>query len=343
MSSDQPPVDRYLRQSLFIGAAAQERLGRATAVVVGCGALGSMSAMLLARAGVGRLRLVDRDYVDRINLHRQILYTEQDARHALPKAVAAAAHLAECNSEIALEPHVADFTPGTAAALCAGADVIVDGLDNFEGRFLLNDVAVKLGVPWVYGGAVAAYGLTMTILPGVGPCLRCIYEEAPPPGTSPTCDTIGILAPIATTVASLQAAEALKIAGGLTARVSRHLLSLDLWQGGVQEVAVARTPGCPCCDARRFDYLEGARASHADALCGRNAVQLAPAAGGAIDLAALAARLGAAGAAVTQNAYLVRARLDGHELTVFADGRAIVAGTPDPAVARGVYAKYVGA
>jgi adenylyltransferase/sulfurtransferase len=337
-----PPADRYLRQVLFLGAEVQARLRGATALVVGCGALGCMSATLLARAGVGRLRLVDRDYVDRLNLHRQILYTEEDARRALPKAVAAAAHLAAANGEVAFEPHVADFTAGAAEALAAGVDCIVDGLDNFEGRFLLNDVAVKRGIPWVYGGAVAAYGLTMTILPGAGPCLRCVYEEAPPPGSSPTCDTVGVIAPVATAIASLQAAEALKILGGVPERVSRRLLSLDLWQGGLQEVRVSRAPACPCCGARRFDYLEGARAPHADSLCGRNAVQLAPAAAGPVDLGALAARLAPCGA-VTRNDYLVRVRLDGCELTVFADGRAIVAGTDEPAVARGLYAKYVGA
>jgi adenylyltransferase/sulfurtransferase len=339
---DAPPPDRYIRQALFLGPAAQERLGRAAALVVGCGALGSMAATLLARAGVGRLRIVDRDFVDRVNLHRQVLFTEEDARCALPKAVAAARHLAQVNSDIVLEPVVADFTPGTALGLCQGMDVIVDGLDNFEGRFLLNDVAVKLGVPWVYGGAVAAYGLTMTILPGAGPCLRCVYEEAPPPGASPTCDTVGIIAPIATAIASLETAEALKILAGERARVAPTLLSLDLWHRAVQEVRVARAPACPCCGARRFDYLEGARAGQADALCGRHAVQLAPAAGAVVDLTGLAARLRAAGE-VLVNEYLVRATIEGYELTVFADGRAIVAGTSDPTAARSLYARFVGA
>ena len=337
------PENRYARQELVIGREAQERLAGATAVVVGCGGLGCMASTLLARAGVGRLRIIDRDYVDRTNLHRQVLFTEEDADRATPKAIAAAAHLAAVNRAIAIEPRVEDFTPGSALALCAGADVIVDGLDNFEGRFLLNDVAVKLGTPWVYGAAVAGYGLTMTILPGDGPCLRCIYEEEPPPGSSPTCDTVGILAPVATAIASLQAAEAIKLLGGRTAEVSRRLVSLDLWHGGVQEVAVRRPAGgCPCCGAGRFEYLEGARGAQATAMCGRNAVQLAERHPTPVDLDEIARRLANVGT-VTRNAYLVRARIGEHEITVFRDGRTVVVGTQDPAVARGLAAKYVGA
>jgi molybdopterin/thiamine biosynthesis adenylyltransferase len=332
---------RYSRQELFLGAAAQARLAQATAVVVGCGALGCTAATLLARAGVGRLRLVDRDYVDATNLQRQILYDEDDVARALPKAPAAAAHLRAANSEITIEACVEDFAPGNARRLVAGADVVVDGLDNFEGRFLLNDVAVAEGIPWVYGAAVGSYGLVMPVLPGAGPCLRCLQEREPPPGTSPTCDTAGIVAPIATVVASLEAADALKILAGRRDLVVRQLTAVDLWPGTVQQIAVQQAPGCPCCGARRFEYLAGERVPPPTTLCGRNAVQLAAPAPGEADLGALAARLGALGP-VTRNDYLVRVVVEGYELTLFRDGRALVVGTHDPAVARSVYAKYVG-
>jgi len=332
---------RYARQELFLGAEAQGRLQAATAVVVGCGALGCAAATILARAGVGRLRIIDRDYVDLVNLHRQILFEEDDARAATPKAVAAAARLQRANSTIIIEPCVEDFTAGSALRLCAGADVIVDGLDNFEGRFLLNDLAVKLGVPWIYGAAVGSYGLAMAVLPGVGPCLRCLQEEEPPPGTAPTCDTAGILASAALLVASLEAAEAMKILAGRRDLVPPQLVAVDLWPGTVQAIMVRRNQACPCCGARRFEYLEGERGRAATSLCGRNAVQIAAPTGGTCDLAAVAAQLQAAGR-VTRNEYLVRAQVEGYELTVFRDGRAIVTGTTDPVVARDLYARYVG-
>jgi adenylyltransferase/sulfurtransferase len=333
---------RYARQELFIGAEAQARLQQGTAVVVGCGALGCTVATILARAGVGRLRLIDRDYVDLLNLHRQILFDEEDARAVLPKAVAAAAHLARANSTIAIEDCFEDFTAGSAQRLCAGADVIVDALDNFEGRFLLNDLAVKLGVPWIYGAAVGSYGLSMAVLPGEGPCLRCLQEEEPPAGTAPTCDTAGIVAPAPIIVASLEAAEAIKILGGRRDLVTRQLIAVDLWPGTVQAIAVTRNAACPCCGARRFDYLEGERRRPATSLCGRNAVQLAAPATGAVDLDAVAAQLQSAGP-VIRNEYLVRAEVEGFQITVFRDGRAMIVGTHDPAIARGLYARFVGA
>jgi molybdopterin-synthase adenylyltransferase len=332
---------RYARQELFLGTEAQGRLQAATAVVVGCGALGCAAATILARAGVGRLRLVDRDYVDLVNLHRQILFDEEDARVATPKAVAAATRLARANSTIAIEACVEDFTADSAPRLCAGADVIVDGLDNFEGRFLLNDLAVKLGVPWIYGAAVGSYGLAMAVLPGEGPCLRCLQEE-PPPGTTPTCDTVGIVASAPMMVASLEATEALKLLGGRRDLVRQQLVAIDLWPGTVQAIAIKRNASCPCCGARRFDYLDGERRRASTSRCGRNAVQLAAPATGAVDLAALAERLEGVGA-VTRNEHLVRALLEEYELTIFRDGRAIVVGTPDLTEAREVYERYVGA
>jgi len=334
-------LGRYARQELFFGAEVQARVQAATAVVVGCGALGCTVATILARAGVGRLRLIDRDYVDIVNLHRQILFEEADAKAVLPKAIAAKQHLERANSTITIDAHFEDFDAGSAEYLCADADVIVDGLDNFEGRFLLNDLAVKQGIPWVYGAAVGSYGLCMAILPGAGPCLRCLQEEEPPPGTAPTCDTAGIIASAPIAVARLEAAEALKILGGRRDLVRPQLVALDLWPGTVQAIAVGRNEACPCCGARRFEYLEGERRRSTTTLCGRNAVQLAAPATGPVDLAAVAAQLEGAGE-VLRNEYLVRVKVEGYELTVFRDGRALVVGTHDAAVARGLYARYVG-
>ncbi len=336
---------RYARQIRFagLGEAGQRRLEKACVVVVGLGALGSVSATFLARAGVGRLRLVDRDVVDLSNLHRQILYTEADAAGSLPKAVAAAAHLGQANSEVQIAAAVEDLTTGNIDRLLAGADAVVDGTDNFETRFLINEWCVREGVSWVYGAAVGAYGITFPVVPGQTPCLTCVFEEAPPPELSPTCETAGVVGPITGAVASLQAGEVLKILAGGEAEISRALTILDMWNGRVQQVELSRRPGaaCPVCGAGRFPHLEAEAGSGAIRLCGRNAVQVSPQLGRAVDLAALASRLQAAGE-VTRNRYLVRVQVEGCDLTVFADGRSLVAGTEDPAVARSLVARYVG-
>ena len=334
---------RYSRQVRFegIGSSGQERIGRGTAVVVGLGALGSVSATYLARAGTGRLRLVDRDLVEWTNLQRQLLYTEADARGDLPKAVAAATRLGAVNSEITIEMEVTDLTAGTADRLLAGADVLVDGTDNFETRYLLNEWSVREGVPWIYGAAVGSYGLTLTIRPGDGPCLACAFESAPPPEFTPTCETAGVVGPIAGVIAAMQAAEALKILAGRPEVSSRKLTAIDLWRGTSQQVEVERDPNCAVCRRRVFRYLEGRAGASATRLCGRNTVQVQPRNGHGIDLDALARRL-AAEESVTRNAYLVRARVEGYELAVFADGRVLVSGTDDPAVARSLVSRYVG-
>lgn len=338
-------LDRYVRQMRFapLGEAGQRRLGAASALVCGCGALGSTLANLLVRAGVGRVRIVDRDFVDLTNLQRQALFDEQDVAAGLPKAIAAAEKLRRINSQVEIEPVVADVGAANVESLCEGVGVIVDGTDNFETRFLLNDVAVKHGIPWVYGGCLGAEGQTLTILPGETPCLRCVMEDCPPPGTMPTCDMAGILGPLVGVVASIEALEAIKILSGNRQAVSRDWLLVDLWGNRLRQVRAAalREQGdCPTCKRGEFPWLAGKEGSRSAVLCGRNAVQLTfP--GTAVSLEELARKLEPVGR-VTRNQFLVRLKVDSYELTVFPDGRAIVGGTNDIATARTLYAKYVG-
>ncbi len=336
-----PVPGRYSRQTRFapFGPEAQRVLARATAVIVGCGALGTVQAALLARAGVGTLRLVDRDYVEESNLQRQLLYSEADAAEALPKAEAARRHLLEANSAIRVEAHVADLNPEDAPDLLAGAGAILDGTDNFETRMLINDYAVRENVPWIYGAAVGSYGIAMPVLPNDSACLRCIYPE-PPAGAQPTCETAGVLGSVTSLIGSLQAMEALKILGGRAAAVRRTIFRADLWNGPIRETAMpARDPDCPACGKRQFVYLEGRRRAPVS-LCGRNAVQIHERSR-PLDLTALAARLGELGS-VRVNEFALRFDDGDYEVTVFADGRAIVKGTTDIGVARGVYSRYVG-
>lgn len=342
---DESP-SRYARQIRFagLGPVGQSRLASGTAVMVGLGALGSVSSDLLARAGVGVLRLIDRDLVDESNLHRQLLYTEEDARQGLPKAVAASRRLAAANSGVELQVRVEDLVPGNIDGLLAGADVILDGTDNFETRYLINEWSVREGIPWIYGAAVAAYGLVMSVLPGDTACLSCVFESAPPPELSPTCESAGVIGPITSLVASLQTAEAMKILAGRSARVSRVLTAVDVWDGRLQQIAVKRrqNAGCPTCGQHRFPHLASEAGEGAARLCGRNAVQIRPRESRTVDLPALARRLRPAGP-VTQNEYLVRVHLEGLDLTVFADGRSLVGGTEDTSMARSLVSRYVGA
>lgn len=346
-SPGQDPVDpRYSRQVLFaeIGEEGQRRLLRGSALVVGCGALGCAVAELLVRAGVGRVRIVDRDLVEATNLQRQILFDEADARALLPKAEAAAAKLRAVNSGVAIEGIVEDLTPDSMERLAAGMDVIVDGTDNFETRFLLNDYAVRESVPWIYGAAVGSYGVTMTVLPGEGPCLTCVFESAPPPGSAPTCDTAGILASAAVTIASLEAAEAIKLLAGRRDASATGITIVDVWEARFDRLQATRRtdPPCATCVERSFPHLAGRGMSQTTTLCGRNSVQVSPPAGSRIDLEALAARLSAVGS-IERNRFLLRAKVEGVELTVFGDGRAIVSGTQESDRARALYARYVGA
>ena len=338
---------RYSRQILFegIGEEGQARLALSKAVIIGCGALGAVQAETLARAGVGKLVLVDRDFVEESNLQRQIMFDESDALNRLPKAVAAASRIARVNSDIQVEPLVTDVNFENIEEIIAGASLVMDGTDNFETRFLINDACVNSKTPWVYGAAVGSYGLTMTIVPGSSPCLRCVLEAMPEPGSGPTCDTAGVIMPIVTTIASIQAAEALKLLTGQTDKLHRSLISIDLWnfQFNTLDLSIfdARAE-CPACSRGEFEFLRGAGRQVTTTLCGRNAVQIARSGRAAIDFAVLAERLKSAGE-VAFNDFLLRFRVEGYDITVFRDARSIIRGTADPAVARGLYARYIGA
>jgi len=336
-----PTESRYSRQIRFapLGEEGQARIRAARAAIVGCGALGTVQAEAMARAGVGRLRLIDRDFVEWSNLQRQFLFDETDAAEALPKAVAAARRLAKVNSEVVIEPMVADLTPATAPDLFEDIDLILDGTDNFETRFLINDAAVSAGIPWVYGAAVGSYGIKLAIVPGRTACLRCVYPE-PPQGAQPTCETEGVLAPVTATIAALQVADALKMLALGTDAVVARLTTMDVWTGAIRQLAPPpRDSACPCCARREFVYLNGSRRAPIS-LCGRNAVQIhertRP-----VDLPELARRLSAV-APVRSNEFALRVAIDPYELTVFPDGRAIIKGTQDVGVARSLYARYIG-
>lgn len=338
-------LERYSRQMRYppIGEDGQRRLLASRALIVGCGALGSVIANTLARAGVGKLRIVDRDFLELNNLQRQVLFDENDVAAELPKAVAAAEKLRHINSQVEVEPIVADVEPGNVLSLCQDCEVLLDGTDNFETRFLLNDAAAKLRLPWVYGGCIGAEGQTLTVLPGEPPCFRCLMTEPPPPGTSPTCDTAGILGPIVNVIASIQACEAIKILVGQRETVSRMLTVIDLWDNRVRQLSLDRlreAGGCPTCRGEAFPWLAGQRGSQSAVLCGRNSVQLSHE-GEQISLEAMAEKLAGVGR-VTRNNYLVRCAVGEHVITLFADARAIISGTDDPAEARSIYAKFVG-
>jgi molybdopterin/thiamine biosynthesis adenylyltransferase len=336
--------EKYSRQILFagIGEEGQKRLMSASAVIVGCGAIGAATASLLVRAGIGRVRIVDRDFVEPSNLQRQTLFDEGDAREALPKAVAAERKLRAVNAGVAVEGIVADLAPKNVEELLLGFDLILDGTDNFETRFLLNDVAVKNRRPWIYAAAVGSYGLTMTIRPGLTPCLACLLEsDSPGQGLEETCDTIGVLGPIVNLIASLEVAEAMKLLTGREEALHGRLISYDVWSGRFQSVRVARNPECRACARREFVYLQGAAQPHIT-MCGRDSVQIHER-NRVLDLGALRARLAPSVADVCHNEFLLRFRVPPYEMTVFADGRAILKGTKDPAVARTLYARYIGA
>jgi molybdopterin/thiamine biosynthesis adenylyltransferase len=346
-----PPYDpdRYSRQTRFapLGPEGQARLAAGRVAIVGCGALGSVVALALVRAGVGRVRLVDRDVPELSNLPRQVLFDEADVAAGLPKAVAAARHLGRINSACAIEPVVADLTAATATRLLGDVDVVVDGSDNFEARFLVNEYCCREGIPWVHGGAIGAEGRVLTIVPGRTACLRCLVPEPPAPGMLPTCDTAGIIGPAALVVGAVEAAEALKLLVGapeMDRAIGNRLLVCDLWDGTWRTVDLAplALTGCPTCRAGDTPWLDGRLGGPATALCGRDAVQV-PAAGAGVDLARVAERLAAVGR-VKANPWIVRAEVEaGIELAVFADGRAIVSGTREEAKARAIVSRYLGA
>ena len=360
-------ASRYHRQILLpqIGTEGQRRISESAAAVVGIGALGSVSANLLARAGVGRLLLIDRDFLEIQNLQRQVLFDEDDLRANLPKAVAAQRKLQKVNSEIKIEAEPTDLNADTLDGLLEGMDLVVDGTDNFETRFLINDYSLREKTPWIYGAAVGMEGSSYVVLPGEGPCLRCLFEEAPQSGEFQTCDTAGILAPMAHVIASFQAAEALKILAGKREDVDRRLWKIDIWKKEFKSVNVghlshplrayspspsARRAGggpkgkggrCSGCSRANYPYLSRDLGSRTVTLCGRNAVQIYRGERARIDFQNLARKLSGVGA-VKYNDYLLKASIAPYEITVFQNGRAIIQGTEDAAQAKSVYAKYIG-
>lgn len=337
--------ERYSRQILFpeIGSTGQQKLLDGRVLIVGCGALGASHAEMLSRAGVGRLRIVDRDFVEFTNLQRQSLFKESDAAERVPKAIAAKARIGEINSDVEIESVVADVNQSNVEQLIRDADVILDGTDNFQVRYLLNDAAVKHGKTWVYGAAVSSYGTTMTVRPGVSPCLRCIFEEVPDAASSPTCDTAGVIMPIIATVSAVQVAETIKLLVGDTNALHGSLMQFDVWNNDWRKIKLGEpNPDCPACGLRRFDFLDAESQEFAAALCGRNAVQIAPASPVDLDLATFRSKI-AHLSDVKQNEYLVRFTIGNNEITVFRDARAIIKGTDDISIARTLYARYVGA
>jgi adenylyltransferase/sulfurtransferase len=336
--------ERYSRQILFgeIGKSGQEKLLNSRVLIVGGGALGCSHAETLTRAGIGRLRIVDRDFVEFSNLQRQTLFSENDARERLPKAIAAKNRLGKINSEIEVEAIVEDVNFSNVESLLKDCDLILDGTDNFQTRYLVNDACVKLNKTWIYGAAVSSYGTTMTIIPNETPCLRCIFEEMPGAGSSPTCDTAGVIQPIISTISAVQTTEALKILTENFDKLHQSLMQFDVWQNDWRKIKLGKpSADCQTCGQRNFEFLESGTQEFSAVLCGRDAVQISPPSKAQIDLENLAENLKNLGE-VKQNEYLVRFISGEFELTVFQDARAIIRGTDDVSVARSLYAKFVG-
>jgi molybdopterin-synthase adenylyltransferase len=333
--------ERYSRQVRFagIGEAGQQKLAAARVAVVGCGATGSVLASLLARAGVGTIRIIDRDYVEPSNLQRQVLFDEGDARESLPKAIAAARKIAAFNSRIVVQPQVADLTPANVDELLAGVELILDGTDNFETRYLMNDYAVKNSLPWIYTAAVGSYGVTLNVIPGENACLACVFPH-PPKGVVETCETAGVLNSAVNAVASMAAGEAFKVLVGAREKIRRTLLSWDLWRNERAEMDASKPRlDCRTCGQRQFIHLEGQERPHIT-LCGRNSVQIHERER-RVDLAQIGEQLKPLGT-VRHNSFVLKFWQEPYEMTLFPDGRAIIKGTTDTAVARSLYARYLG-
>ena len=336
-------LERYIRQIVFpeMGEAGQRALLNASVTLIVCGALGSALANLTVRAGVGRLVIADRDFVELNNLQRQNLYDETHVARNLPKAIAAAERLRAINSEVEIVPQVVDVNPGNVESLVSGADLVLDGNDNFEVRYLINDICVKLGIPWVYEAVIGSSGMTATIIPGETGCLRCLFPDMPPPGSVPTCETAGILGPVVQIIASIAATEGIKLLTG-QGKLNRDLIAMDVWDHTYEVFESAgRRPDCPTCGLGHFEYLNADVGSRTTSLCGRNAVQISVPGAGPLSLVEMAQRLKAVGE-VNVNEYLLQLKVDDFEITLFPDARAIIKGTGDEAVARTLYSKYVG-
>lgn len=345
--SSPAPDNRYSRHVLFapIGEKGQTKLAASRVAIVGLGALGTVLANHMVRAGVGYVRIIDRDFVELSNLQRQMLYDEQDARQSRPKAIAAAERLKQINSLVAIDPHVIDLNPTNAERLLTDVDLVLDGTDNFSVRFLINDVCVKHGIPWIYGGAVSSRGVSMVILPDETPCLRCVFGQSPEQGTAETCDTAGVIGPIIDVVASYQAAEALKVLVGARDKVSRRMNHFDLWynQQGAVDMSGAKKTDCPCCGQARYEYLNAEiEGETIKTLCGRNSVQIHPVVPRSLSLDKWAETFGKLGP-VEKNPFLLKFHIDGDtKLVLFPDGRAIIQGTEDITTAKSIYTRFIG-
>jgi len=338
-------LERYSRQILLseIGKDGQEKLLSSAIAVIGCGALGTVIANSLVRAGVGRVKIVDRDYIELNNLQRQVLFDEEDIAKGLPKAIAAAEKLRKVNSQVEIEPVMADVNPDNVEEIIADVDLVLDGTDNFETRFLINDACVKHDIPWICGAVIGTWGMTMSIIPHQTLCFRCFLSKMPAPGTTPTCDTVGVLGSAVNIVASLEVTEAIKLLIGKKEELHGKLFFVDVWAGTWEHVEVTKAPSpCPTCDLGHFEFLEAKRGSHITTLCGREAVQVSVREGARVSFLQLASRLKPVGE-VTFNEYMLRFKVSPYELTVFPDGRTIVKGTTDEALARTLHAKYIGA
>ncbi len=338
-------IERYSRQILFaeIGEEGQKKLQNASVLIIGCGALGTAHAETLTRAGVGFLKLVDRDFVEFSNLQRQTLFDESDAEQKLPKAVAAKNRLEKINSSIRIESIVTDVNNSNVESLIDDVNLVLDGTDNFQTRYLINDACVKKGKIWIYGAVVSSYGATMTIMPEVTPCLRCIFEELPSTASAPTCETAGVIQPIVSTISAIQTVEAIKILTGNFSKLHKKLIQVDVWNNEWKSIALS-TPrkDCPCCALKNFEFLSADWCDFASILCGRNAVQILPANQAEIDLKKLAKKLEQIGR-VKQNEYLIRFSIEEYEMTIFSDARAIIRGTDNVSLARSLYSRYIGA
>lgn len=335
-------VNRYSRQIIFpgIGEEGQRKLASSYVVIIGCGALGSVTASILVRAGVGRIRIIDRDFIEYHNLQRQAIFEEDDVRNQIPKAIAAERYLKKVNSTIEIEGIVADINYGNVERFVRNADIIMDGLDNFETRFLINDVSLKHKIPWVYGGVIGSSGMTMNIIPGQTPCLRCFHSGVPGEARLRTCETAGVLSPAPFIIGSLQSAEAIKILNGAKG-INRKLVSIDIWRNRFNSFEIGRRLGCPACEGT-YEFLDGEYSTKTTSLCGQNAVQVINPDTSGISLGELSARLGQIGE-VSHNEFMLHFSTDGgQEMVVFPDGRAIVKNTDDEALAKVLYTKYIG-
>jgi len=339
-------LERYSRQVLlqYIGEDRQKILMGSTAVVIGCGALGTVSAGYLVRAGIGQIKIVDRDFIEENNLQRQVLFDEKDISENLPKAIAAQRKLQLINNQVKVEGIVADVNYSSIDELTKDADIIIDGTDNFETRFLINDYCVKSSVPWIYGACIGSRGVMMSIIPSKTPCLRCVFETMPQAGTTPTCDTAGVIGPIAGIIASFQVAEAIKILIEDYASVNKSLLEIDVWETKLRQIDISELKdisNCPTCKIHNYEFLEAESGIMTTFLCGKNAVQVMHRNSGNIDLRQLEQRLRSI-ADVSCNDFMLKFKVKNHAFTVFSDGRAIITGTADSSIAKGLYSKYLG-